>query len=1527
MKLISLALIFNFLFCGISYAQTSGGGPTQHSPTLSVTDGSTTCYPYQISVGSVTSCTNGVATIATGGGGVGVGTVNVASQFKVAFYGATGTTLSGANNFYNNGNNVGIGSVNPIQALDVVGTVRAQELDFSTTAGIISGLNGSAGAVTITGGTSSTVSGALNLITKPGGGGDAGAINITGGGNGGGKGAPINIMGGQAGAGGNIIGGPVFVDGGSNGGGSVANQNVLLQTINPGNVGISSAVPTQKLDVAGTVKMTGFNMPTGASSGYVLTTNSVGIGTWAPSTGSGGSGTVTSVAATVPSVLSISGSPITGSGTLAIGYSGTALPVANGGTASTTARGAGANIGIWQGSVVGGNNAYSDALAVNPVFEGQSLLTSYGNLEPFFWQSATKNRYDITVSGITTLPTAGANYSGICSGAVVAGVGVFTGTAPSITGTLRIVQNCDPSASTVTGGTLTKNSGTGDSSITFSGWNKSIANWGNPMGRIPAVTEVGAGPEDTGVFRLENGLNVPTMTYNFNAGLGGDHTTGDAGLHVQDSSFNSHQSGTAIYLNVKDITGAVVDTVGNQWTSMPPYAIASLLPSSAYHVFNANSAYMKYVVMGCSPAGGGLGPDSGNYCNEFWDLKGAKTYFPKWSQYQYEPGDTIAVFVVSGITGTPSGSDIYTNSGKRCTVDTTSITAGSGTITATCNGAPASSGTLTTDTIFGNSGTGDATISYSSFTTPRGFVSGLTIDHLTGNVGIGTVTAGMALDVIGTARATRFVGDGSGLTGISGSVANPTGTVGLTAVNGVATSSIRSDGAPALSQSISPTWTGTHTFSNVIQPNGGINSPGQSFYVINTNGTLAQPNGDPINDTSNNLIIDGGAGLFDSNGTKGSNGQVLVTSGSTATWSSQIGNAVNIGVGSPTPGQKLDVIGTVRATRFVGDGSGLTGIGGSISGLTTNKLSKATSSTTIGDSQILDNGTNVGIGTVVPSGVLDVNGTILSQTTTGGSAFYEKNYQNSTNPSVGDLLGTFGFASSNTSSAIFGTGDTITGVVDNTSGTRINSALLFNTSDGTNLVERMRITSTNGNVGIGTTRVTEPLDLFNNTGVNQMMLVKSLAAVQPYILIEPSDSSQGLFGTRTGGLMFLQSGGNLTRIEKNGGSLGALAAGNIGINTTVPVNSIASDGNFSFGSSGYRDFAAPSQGGIIQGNVGIGTYVPSARLEIMGGNVGIGVNNANQTLAVANSTSTAYASTSSSVAVPASGIQMTFENLSTTLSNSALAVVQSLGGGSLNNIWYYGLANSDASLGGSFVFGARTGSTAYNERVRFTPNGNVGIGTTVPGYGIDVVTPNSNGMHSQTTTASGQAGLFVENDRGALASYGGIFTGGSTEVGNLLGNARADKAFIGSGGGSSGGLLLGTLSSAPIVIGVNNAENMRLTTGGNFGIGTSLPSEIFAINGSIAYQKNAPTISSCGTAPTGSVVGNDAQGTITVGGTATACTLTFLGTHKGTHCNITNQSMSITNAMTYTESATNFIVSQAVGLSGDLLDYHCTFDN
>ena len=87
----------------------------------------------------------------------------------------------------------------------------------------------------------------------------------------------------------------------------------------------------------------------------VKTINFVGASVTATNSGddvtvnvSAGTGTVTSVAATVPSFLSVSGSPITTSGILAITLSGTALPIANGGTGATTL--AGASIATYSGT-------------------------------------------------------------------------------------------------------------------------------------------------------------------------------------------------------------------------------------------------------------------------------------------------------------------------------------------------------------------------------------------------------------------------------------------------------------------------------------------------------------------------------------------------------------------------------------------------------------------------------------------------------------------------------------------------------------------------------------------------------------------------------------------------------------------------------------------------------------------------------------------------------------------------------------------------------------------------------------------------------------------------------------------------------------------------------------------------------------------------------------------------------------------------------------------------------------------------
>jgi hypothetical protein len=75
------------------------------------------------------------------------------------------------------------------------------------------------------------------------------------------------------------------------------------------------------------------------------------------------------------------------------------------------------------------------------------------------------------------------------------------------------------------------------------------------------------------------------------------------------------------------------------------------------------------------------------------------------------------------------------------------------------------------------------------------------------------------------------------------SAANPTAAVGTAVVNGSASTFMRSDAAPAISLTITPTWTGLHTF------NGGINASALRFSTIPTeyaNDAAAATGGVPI---------------------------------------------------------------------------------------------------------------------------------------------------------------------------------------------------------------------------------------------------------------------------------------------------------------------------------------------------------------------------------------------------------------------------------------------------------------------------------------------------------------------------------------------------------------------------------------------------------------------------------------------------------------------------------------------------------
>lgn len=317
------------------------------------------------------------------------------------------------------------------------------------------------------------------------------------------------------------------------------------------------------------------------------------------------------------------------------------------------------------------------------------------------------------------------------------------------------------------------------------------------------------------------------------------------------------------------------------------------------------------------------------------------------------------------------------------------------------------------------------------------------------------------------------------------------------------------------------------------------------------------------------------------------------SAGTTVTSSSVItDNNTNIGLGSTIPVQKLDVLGTVRATAFIGDGSGITGIGGSISGLTTNQVTKATGSTTIGDSSITESGGNVGIGTTLSASRLDIQG------------------------GVGIGTSYAGYFSAPSNSLI------VQGNVGIGTTTPQNSLSIVGGNVGIGTWVPKSSLQVIGNVGIGTTLSTAAIEIGN--GLLKISTAGVITGVASSVM-NPNLLSQGVSGR----VMVANSGGTWTSTtissDATVGSTGTLTiqdgavdptdtnfstGGNIGIGTVARANSLSIQGNVGIGTivnDPYVSVSAPSGGLIAGGNIGIGTWTADGgRLIVKGANVGIG---------------------------------------------------------------------------------------------------------------------------------------------------------------------------------------------------------------------------------------------------------------------------------------------------------------------------------
>lgn len=286
---------------------------------------------------------------------------------------------------------------------------------------------------------------------------------------------------------------------------------------------------------------------------------------------------------------------------------------------------------------------------------------------------------------------------------------------------------------------------------------------------------------------------------------------------------------------------------------------------------------------------------------------------------------------------------------------------------------------------------------------------------------------------------------------------------------------------------------------------------------------------------------------------------------------------------------------------------------------------------------------------------------------------------------------------------------------------------------------------------------------------------------------------------------------------------------------------------------------------------------------------------------------------------------------------------------------------NDGGIDGSISYNNRVGGAITfetggptNTRMTIDSTGNVGIGTTSPGgvlhVGAGTTGTNDTNLIIDSGSGTGaepqlrfnrnsvlRSAIYVQSPTENLTFFTGaadrmvITTAGNVGIGttsparplDVWGNISSSNLT------SNTTIQMGTVSTgsgAAFIQGSNNANNavknlVLQPNGSNVGIGTSTPGTALTVNGTITSTSTPPTLSSCGTSP--KVTGNNNWGEVTTGATATGCTVTFATAFPTfASCVVTNQSMSLVNAMTYTDSRTGFTVTQT-GLGGSIINYRC----
>ena len=212
--------------------------------------------------------------------------------------------------------------------------------------------------------------------------------------------------------------------------------------------------------------------------------------------------------------------------------------------------------------------------------------------------------------------------------------------------------------------------------------------------------------------------------------------------------------------------------------------------------------------------------------------------------------------------------------------------------------------------------------------------------------------------------------------------------------------------------------------------------------------------------------------------------------------------------------------------------------------------------------------------------------------------------------------------------------------------------------------------------------------------------------------------------------------------------------------------------------------------GYFAGKVGIGTDVPGSNLDIK------------SAMGTSGEFSAAQLRLDSSDTVDTTGFQGIRFATST----------------AVNYGWTIG-ANRSSNGRGSFRFFEHNNSLVGTERFTLEQDGNVGIGTPNPGVKLDVA-----------DVIRGRNSIRV--DGAATGSpYFGLYQNGSE---------KAYIQYVDSGDN------LTVQSDGVVTLKTGSTEKMRITSGGNVGIGTTSPDQKLTVNGSVKYNTQITTLANLG---------------------------------------------------------------------------------